>query len=257
MPCARVRPWEALQRLCRYHRFLHDVAEAKLTVHREHAILSHHLPVPGGPPRPVSDFVVASWLVTSRQATGVNWIPVEVRFPHSVPDDTSELRRLFGCTLKFGHHRSELVFSRNLLDLPLLQADPNLQAILEAQVVAMLQKLPKGEAATDAVRRCLAGELCNGQPTLRQIAPRLHMSPRTLHRRLEDEGTSFRRVLTEVRRELAARHLTEDQLAVSEVAFLLGFSEPSAFHRAFKRWTGHAPLRTESGRSLANNVART
>ena len=68
------------------------------------------------------------------------------------------------------------------------------------------------------------------------------MSPRTLHRRLEDEGTSFRQVLGEVRRELAARHLSERQLAISEIAFLLGFSEPSAFHRAFKRWTGHAPL---------------
>jgi AraC-like DNA-binding protein len=106
----------------------------------------------------------------------------------------------------------------------------------------MLQKLPKCEAATDAVRRCLVGELCNGQPTLQQIAPRLHMNPRTLHRRLDDAGTSFRRVLMELRRELAARHLTEDQLAISEIAFLLGFSEPSAFHRAFKRWTGHAPL---------------
>jgi hypothetical protein len=98
------------QREVRYGRLLHDVAEVKLTVHREHAILSHHLLVPGAPPRPVSEFVLAGWLVTSRQATGVNWIPVEVRFPHSLPDDTSELHRLFGCTLKFGHDRNELVF---------------------------------------------------------------------------------------------------------------------------------------------------
>ena len=106
----------------------------------------------------------------------------------------------------------------------------------------MLQKLPKGEALTDAVRRLLVGELCDGEPSLEQIAPRLHMSPRTLHRRLEEEGTSFRQVLAEVRRELAARHLSERRLAIGEIAFLLGFSEPSAFHRAFKRWTGHAPL---------------
>ena len=78
--------------------------------------------------------------------------------------------------------------------------------------------------------------------TLEQIAPRLHMSPRTLHRRLGQEGTSFRRVVTEVRRELAARHLLERQLAISEIAFLLGFSAASVFHRAFKRWTGRAPL---------------
>lgn len=108
--------------------------------------------------------------------------------------------------------------------------------------MAVLQRLPKGEAAADAVRRCLSGELCNGQPTLEQIAPRLHMSPRTLHRRLDDEGTSFRQVLTDVRRELATRHLKERQLPVSEIAFLLGFSEASAFHGAFKRWTGNAPI---------------
>lgn len=126
----------------------------------------------------------------------------------------------------------------------------------------MLQRLPKGEAATDAVRRCLAGELCNGQPTLEQIAPRLHMNPRTLHRRLDDEGTNCRRVLKDVRRELASRHLAERQLAISEIAFLLGFSEPSAFHRAFKRWTGHAPLafreltlpRTQCGADMKGQV---
>ena len=110
------------------------------------------------------------------------------------------------------------------------------------QVVGMLQRLPKGEAVTDLVRRLLAGELCNGEPTLEEIVPRLHMSARTLHRRLEEEGTSFRQVLAEVRREIAARHLSERRLAIDEIAFLPGFSEPSAFNRAFKRWTGHAPL---------------
>ena len=244
-----------LQRLCRYLRFLHDIAEVKLTVHGDQAILSHRLPVP--PPRAVSEYIVATWLITSRQATGVNWVPLEVRFPHAAPDDTSEHQRVFGCSLKFGHDRSELVFSRELLDTPHIEADPTLQAIVEAQVVAVIQKLPKGEATTDAVRRHLAGKLGEGQPTVEQIAPRLHMSPRTLHRRLEEEGTSFRQVLTEVRRELAMRHLTERQLAISEIAFLLGFSEPSAFHRAFKRWTGHAPLTYRELVFPSNNVART
>jgi len=232
----------SLQRLCRYHRVFHDAAEVQLRVRGESAILSHRLSVPGGVPRAVSEYIVAAWLITSRQAAGVDWIPIEARFPHSTPEDTSEHGRLFGCTLKFGNDRSELVFSRDLLDMPFESADPQLQAILETQVLAMFQRLPKGEAVTDSVRRLLAGELCNGEPSLEQIAPRLHMSARTLHRRLEDEGTTFRQVLAEVRREIAARHLSERRLAIGEIAFLLGFSEPSAFHRAFKRWTGHAPL---------------
>ncbi len=232
----------SLQRLCRYHRVLHDAAEVQLAVRGDRAILSHRLSFPGGVPRAVSEYIVAGWLITSRQATGVHWIPIEARFPHSTPEDTSEHRRLFGCALKFEHDRSELAFTRDLLNMPFLNADPNLQAILEAQVLSMFQKLPKGEAVTDAVRRLLAGELCNGEPNLDEIAPRLHMSARTLHRRLEEERTSFRQVLAEVRREIAARHLSERRLAIGEIAFLLGFSEPSAFHRAFKRWTGHAPL---------------
>ena len=171
----------------------------------------------------------------------MNFIPLEVRFPHCAPDDISEHQRFFACKLQFECERSELVFARELLEAPLVKADPALQAILEAQVVAVIQKLPKGEAATDAVRRYLASELGKGQPTLQQIAPRLHMSARSLRRRLDEERTSFRQILSEVRRELALRHLMEGRLAIGEIAFLLGFSEPSAFHRAFKQWTGQAP----------------
>jgi AraC-like DNA-binding protein len=231
----------AFTRLFRYHRLLHDAAEVQLEIHRDHAILSHRLSVHGGTPRPVSEFILAAWLLTSRQASGVDWIPVRACFPHPAPLDTSEYRRVFGCKLRFGHGRSELVLPRKVLDLPLLKADPALQEIVEARVVAMLSKLPKAEATTDAVRRFVCEELSNGQPKLEHLAPRLHMSTRTLHRRLDQEGTSFRRILSEVRRELAARHLAERRLAIGEIAFLLGFSEVSAFHRAFKRWTGHAP----------------
>jgi AraC-like DNA-binding protein len=232
---------EAFTRLSRYHRLLHDAAQVRLKIDGDLAILSHRLPLPGGAPRPISEFILAAWLVTSRQATGQDCTPVQVCFPHAAPADTSEHRRLFGCPVRFGHSRSELVFPRRILDLALLKADPILQDIIEAQVVALLAKLPKSERTSDAVRRLLAGELSNGQPRLEQLAPRLRMSARTLHRRLEQEGTNFRRVLTEVRHELAVRHLVEQRLAIGEIAFLLGFSEVSAFHRAFKHWTGHAP----------------
>ena len=250
---------EAYTRLSRYHLFLHDAAEVVFETNRQYAILSHRLPLPGGAPRTVSEFILAGWLVTSRQATGADCTPVEVRFPHPGPENISEHQRVFGCPLKFGCHRSELVFSRRLLDVPLLKADPILQGIVEAQVIALIAKLPKAEATTDAVRRFLAEELSNGRPQVARMAPRLRMSERTLHRRLGQEGTTFRRVLAEVRRELAVRHLTEGRLATGEIAFLLGFSEVSAFHRAFKHWTGHAPrayrnLHSPVGRAAASNA---
>jgi len=98
----------------------------------------------------------------------------------------------FSIPLNTDDDRSELVLSRRLLDLPLLKADPVLQDIVEAQVVALLARLPKAEVTADAVRRFLAEELSNGQPRLERLAARLHMSARTLHRRLEQEGTNFR-----------------------------------------------------------------
>src|SRR5262245_8808237 len=98
------------------------------------------------------------------------------------------------------------------------------------------------ESITQRLRRLLDEELGDGTPTLQHLAYRLHMSPRTLHRRLGEEGTGFRRVLAQLRCELAARHLREARLALGEIGFLLGFSEVSAFHRAFRRWTGWPPL---------------
>jgi AraC-like DNA-binding protein len=86
-----------------------------------------------------------------------------------------------------------------------------------------------------------------GEVTLESVASRLAMTPRTLQRRLRDEGTTFRRMLDDYRRELASRYLTNALLTVDEVAYLLGFSESSAFHKAFKRWTSKAPAEFRRG----------
>jgi YesN/AraC family two-component response regulator len=123
---------------------------------------------------------------------------------------------------------------------------------LAATVRRLLTSPLAGKGATRApsrivttsghLRRLLGEELSGGDPTLEHMAARLHMSARTLHRRLEREGTAFRVVVAEVRREIAERHLRERVLPIGEIGFLLGFSETSAFHRAFKRWTGWRPL---------------
>jgi AraC-like DNA-binding protein len=87
----------------------------------------------------------------------------------------------------------------------------------------------------------MTDHLLDGEPALGAVAAKLHMSPRSLQRRLRDEGTSFARVLSGLRHDLALRHLRNPQITIGDVAFLLGFSEVSAFHRAFKRWTGRTP----------------
>jgi AraC-like DNA-binding protein len=245
-----------LKMLARYHRVLHDVAEVRVELRGNWAVLSHRLPLPGGAPRQISEFVLAGWLLAFRRICATEWAPLEVRFPHAEPADVSEHRRLFAAPLLFGHERSELRIPRALLDQPLPAADSTLQQIVEAQVGTLLESLPAADSYTDSVRRLLARTLNAGSARLEEIAAQLHLSPRTLHRRLDEEGTSFRRIVCAVRRELAERHLRDRRMMIAEVAFLLGYSEASAFHRAFKRWTGHSPQAFRDGAYNSSSLER-
>ena len=145
-------------------------------------------------------------------------------------------------------------FEVSALDYLVKPIEPRRLARTVARLLAMAPtvagEMPDGndlspvavEATADTVRRVLAEELSEGEPTLEHLSKRLHMSARTLHRRLAAERTTFRSVVTKLRMELAERALREPHLPIGEIAFRLGFSEPSAFHRAFKRWTGWQPL---------------
>jgi AraC-like DNA-binding protein len=103
-------------------------------------------------------------------------------------------------------------------------------------------RLAGGMAAPRRARAALSRELPAGNMTAQGVAARLSVSLRTLHRTLAAEGTSYRRLLDQLRLDIAERHLTDDRMSVAEIAFLVGFSEISAFHRAFKRWTGRTPV---------------
>jgi AraC-like DNA-binding protein len=233
---------EGLDRLVRYHRILHDAAEVRLRVSGAHARLSHSLPGdPAGLPRHVSEFILAAWTVVARQATGVDFAPLEVRFRHPEPADLEPHRRLFRSAIRFGHELNEVVLPRALLDAPLVDADPGLCSVLDRHVRELLLRLPIGTALRDRAGEAIARALSTGAPRAASIARTLHMSQRTLQRQLRAEGTSHRQLVEALRSELALRYLAERRIAIAEVAFLLGFSEASAFHRAFKRWHGLTP----------------
>ena len=106
----------------------------------------------------------------------------------------------------------------------------------------MLAELPRARPLTERVRSAILAELAGGNPSITVVAPRLHISPRTLERRLEREGTTFSTLLDDLRKRLALRYVASRDLELAEIAFLLGFSKTTAFHRAFKRWTGQTPL---------------
>lgn len=233
---------EGLERLVRYHRILHDAAVVRLRVAGDGAELTHALPGdPAALPRHVSEFIAATWMVVARQATGVDFAPVQVRFRHPRPANLEAHRRLFRAPIRFNEAVNGIVLRRELLNTPLVKSDPGLCVVLDRHVRELLERVPRVTALRDRVRQIAAQGLSTGAPPAATIARSLHMSQRTLQRQLRKDGTSQRDLIDALRRDLAMRYLAERQIAIAEVAFLLGFSEASAFHRAFKRWSGTTP----------------
>jgi AraC-like DNA-binding protein len=125
--------------------------------------------------------------------------------------------------------------------LKIAQADASLCAVLDRHAEELLAKYPPRDSLIEQVRNLIAAEFRGGEPSLERIADNLGLTPRTLQRKLQELDTSYNDVLDQMRRQLAMRYLREPQMAICEVAYLLGFSESSSFHRAFKRWTGVTP----------------
>ena len=164
-----------------------------------------------------------------------------VSFQHPAPEETSAHERAFGVVPRFSQSHNEIVTLRAVLDLPRRSSAPALIPTMERHLAQLIRDLPPDETLLRHVRRVLAEELRRGEPTLERTAARLQMSGRSLQRRLQEEGSAYQQLLDELRCELASRHVAEQRESIAEIAFLLGFSEVSAFHRAFKRWTGLTP----------------
>ncbi|HEU4409468.1 MAG TPA: AraC family transcriptional regulator [Polyangiaceae bacterium] len=194
------------------------------------------------PSRHAAECNVAALLYVGRQLVGTDWSPLEVLFEHAAPPDLREHRRVFRAPLRFGAPVNGMRFERALLDRPAVRPDPGLSAVLGHLAERMLLEIAHEPPITGQVRRFLLEAYRAGaEPSLEAAARALRMTPRSLQRKLAAEGGSHRDLLDQVRRALALAYLRDDGRSVTEVAELLGFSDPSTFHRAFRRWTGHAP----------------
>lgn len=173
---------------------------------------------------------------------GSDWPPnVDVGFRHAQRHSDETYARFFpGAELTFEADYDGCVFDATLLDMPIPKADPALGRHLIASLEATLQSRPLGAAPslTDRVRQAIEAALTAGTPSQADVAKQLAMATRTLQRRLADEGVTFSELLDEVRKGRAELLLRQPGLSVQEVAYLLGYSEPRAFHRSFRRWTG-------------------
>jgi AraC-like DNA-binding protein len=164
----------------------------------------------------------------------------EVVFPFEPPPYAERARQLLGCEVRYGATWAGFTLPRAVLDVPLRTADP--PAFREAVTICQRELDRLGENATFSgrVRRLLL-EQQNGFPTLAATARLLHATPRTLHRRLVAEGTSFHELLEDVRHTLAIEHLKSGRFSIEEIAYTLGYADHANFRRAFRRWEGVTP----------------
>lgn len=188
-------------------------------------------------------FAVASVIQFASTLSGTALRPLAVGLVCAAPQDFQELAGYLGCPIFFEQDSSWVRAEHALLYQPTAQPDASLRAVLEQQADLLLAKLPAMEDDTlvASIRRSIVARLQGAEPTLPQVAADLHLSSRTLHRRLAAQGINFRYLLAQTRFELAKSYLADTRLSLADVAILLGYAEQSPFTHAFKRWSGMTP----------------
>ncbi|MCP4674640.1 MAG: AraC family transcriptional regulator [Deltaproteobacteria bacterium] len=239
---------DGIRRLCRFFPLIGDSPQLLLREERELMIFEHRIQAPVVLPRCVVEFPMAINVLAIRDSLGPDWAPMEVRFAHDSPANTSLHKEIFRCPVGFGAEADSIVLLRSLIDQPLETSNPNLGNVLERYAVEMLSRLPEHVPRDQAegdflnkLRHQVAIRLCDGEPRVEDVARACGMSARTMHRRLKDRSMSFREIVDGLRLTMAKHRLEEGSLSIDEIAFTLGFSEASAFRRAFRRWTGMSP----------------
>ena len=167
--------------------------------------------------------------------------PKAIRFTHAEPSYRAEYDRIFGVPLFFDSHMNALLIDEALLKMKLPRTNPYLSEIMSARAEELLKSLEMSKTTRGRVENLVIPILHTGEASIDTISVKLGLSRQTLFRKLKAEGVTFEKVLDELRHKLALHYLSGKKVSVNQTAYLVGFSEPGAFSRAFKRWTGSSP----------------
>jgi AraC-like DNA-binding protein len=205
------------------------------------------------------EFWMGSLVRICRELIGTNFSPIEVRIMHDRREQAREIEKLLGCAVKTGADVDEIIFSRKSGEYPIVTADPYLNRLCVRFCEETLARLGKKTSPLKVkVENGIAALLPHGEMHVDAIAAQLGMSTRTLARKLASEGHSFTKILEGLRCALARRYLAESEMSISEIAWLLGYSEVANFTHAFHRWTGTNPRteRAKARRSIKFNAGK-
>ncbi len=208
-------------------------------------------PWPGDPDDPgyraAMDYAVADMANAIRRLGRSEPRPTQVRLRHRAPADSAAFVAHYGVAPSYGSPLYELCYPVGTHDVPVASFNSKLRDYFEQECRRLVEKLGAGTRIVEQVRKQLIGVMDGGDTTMEATAKKLAMSPRSLQRRLADEGTGYNDLLAEIRAEFAKRYLARGTVSASEVAYLIGFTEPPAFFKAFKRWTGMTPREFQAG----------
>jgi AraC-like DNA-binding protein len=232
---------EGIHRSMRYYALLADTARIQVSDVEEGLKLEFiRVSAPGLGLRVMNENSIASILHIIRLASGMDFDPVEVAFRHPAPEVLATHRRFFR-VVRFGAEWEGLVVPASVLDRTPVGTKLPMGSFFDRYATQQLRTLRAGQTFADRVRTSVLEMLASGEPRMAEVARRLGTTERTLRRRLDGEGIAYKELLDGVRKTAAQQHLLNPRTSVSDLAFLLGFSEVSAFSRAFKRWFGTSP----------------
>jgi AraC-like DNA-binding protein len=188
------------------------------------------------------DACASVFVALMNKLLGEEWAPVEVCFRHSLPRTPAEYCRLLGAPVSFGQRADGIRIHNDDLARKIPRADAEVLPVFTAHLERSIAKTSENDPLLRRLRELIANSLLRGNPDIASVARELGTSTRSLQRQLRERDSSFRKLTEATRRDLASQHLSESDTALTEIAFLLGYSELAAFDRAFRRWTGESPL---------------
>jgi AraC-like DNA-binding protein len=234
---------QAIRKNFQYHNLIMDFIRPVIKIETTTACLTWEMSAPAIiPDRHFSESILTLFVSMLRSLTQDRFRLTAVRFAHPRPENTAEHERIFQAPLVFGRRCNEVVLSRSFLSSPILLANSKILEELEELMIKALHRVYASNSWSEKVAQLLFKALLKEQDIdIKTIARHLALTTRNLQLKLKEEGTSFRTLLDDVRKEIAVSYLKDVNAPICEIALLLNFADQSAFHHAFKRWTGKTP----------------
>lgn len=235
---------EAVEKFVKYHKMCDEGSRVSIEMEGKYLLYKYELYNEIlSKDRQLSDHYIACSYSVPKHLTGRKFDLIEVRFKHEAPADISEYQRIFNCKIIFESSMNALLCDSKIVNIPISEPNKELLSIFEKYAEEVLSNQEKMTPYSKKVGSLITKMLGDTILQIDMVANKLAISKRKLQLKLQEEGTTYSKILDQIRRDTAIYYLKNKDISIAEISYLLGFSEPSVFHRTFKKWTNHPPGR--------------